>query len=218
MDKEFQPLYQERDKESFDIWELQVPEPEPIVEVDPQKEFEDECERLREEARQQGYQEGMQQAALELETKRQELLTWFNLLKKPVILLDKKLSYELVQTITWICETCIGIELSIHPEKILILLEEIKKELPALQGDKQLLMNPMDVQYLRSELNEQEAAELKDILVADEKLERGDFYLKSDYSELDGRLKTRLQEIFKKQLMEASPTDNQGEDSHNDML
>ncbi|KTD07219.1 FliH/SctL family protein [Legionella jamestowniensis] len=213
MDNEFQPLYQEKNKEDFNIWELKVSAPEPVIEIDPQEEFAKECEKLREEAKLQGYQEGMQKAALELETKKQELFGWINFLKKPVALLDKQLSYELIQTIAWVCEVCIGVEISFHPEKLLILLEEIKKELPSLQGDKQLFMNPVDVELLHNILNEQEIVELSNILVVDEKLERGDFYLKSNYSELDGRLKTRLQQLFKKQLAEvANPQD---EDSHN---
>ncbi|ASQ45418.1 FliH/SctL family protein [Legionella clemsonensis] len=217
MKNEFQPLYQEKDKEEFNIWELKMPELKPAVEINPEEEFAKECEKLREEAKQQGYQEGLQKAALELEAKKQELLAWFHFFKKPVALLDKKLSHELIQTITWVCEVCIGIELSIHPEKLLLLLEDIKKELPTLQGERQLFMNPIDVQLLRSELNDQEIAELNNILIADEKLERGDFYLKSDYSELDGRLKTRLQQIFKKELSETA-TNSQDEDSHNGLL
>lgn len=127
MDNDFQPSYQEKDKDAFDVWEFKVPEPEPIDEIDPQEELARECERLREEAKKLGYQEGMQMAAEELESKRQELVNWFDLLRKPVLLLDNNLSQELIQTILWICEICIGIELSIHPDKLLLLLEEIKK-------------------------------------------------------------------------------------------
>ncbi|WED43794.1 FliH/SctL family protein [Legionella cardiaca] len=202
MDNDFQPLYEEKDKDAFDVWEFKAPDPEPIIEIDPQEEFAQACERLREEAKKQGYQEGMQLAAEELQLQRQELANCLALLKKPITLLDNDLSYELIQTITWVCEVCIGIELSIHPDKLLLLLDEIKKELPSLREDKQLLMNPEDVQWLLENLDKQQATELSNFLVADENLVRGDFYLKSEFSELDGQLKTRLQQIFKKQLSE----------------
>ncbi|KTD16466.1 FliH/SctL family protein [Legionella jordanis] len=202
MTNDFQPLYEPEDKETFDVWELKTSEPVVVEDIDPNEELQKECERLREEAKKLGFEEGMQQAASELHKMRQDLLAWLEILQKPVLLLDEHLSYELVQTIAWICEHCIGIELSIHPEKLLTLLEEIKKELPSLQENKQLLMNPQDVEWLLNELDEKQSSELNNILIADDNLRRGDFYLKSAYSELDGRIKTRLEEILKKYLLE----------------
>lgn len=202
MDNDFQPLYEEKDSEAFNIWEIKKPEPESTIEIDEQEEFVKECDRLREEAKNRGYQEGVQLAESELQLKRQELNKWINLIQQPVVLLDNLLSQELVQTILWVCETCIDIELSIHPEKLLVVVEEIKKELPSLQGDKQLAMNPLDIQWLLNEFKEQKNSELTALLVADSTLTRGDFYLKNEYSELDGRLKTRLQKIFKSLLSE----------------
>ncbi|MDI9817658.1 MULTISPECIES: FliH/SctL family protein [unclassified Legionella] len=197
MDDSFQPWYEEKDQQAFNLWEFKVPETESIIEeVDPQEEFARECDRLREEAEKAGYQEGMKQAAEELQLKRQELANWLNLIRQPVALLDKNLSHELVQTIAWVCQACIGIELSIHPDKLSLFIEEIKKELPSLQGDKQLVMNPSDIEWLNNELEEQQLTELRSLFVTDETLERGDFYLRSEHNELDGRLKTRLQKIL----------------------
>ncbi len=125
-----------------------------------------------------------------------------NLIQNPVELLDDALSQEIVQTIAWICEACIGIELSIHPEKLLTLLEEIKRELSTLQGNRELVMNSLDVEWLLNELNEQQVSGLSALLVADPTLSRGDFDLKSEYGEVDGSLKTRLQKLFKTYLLE----------------
>lgn len=204
VENNFQPLYEEKDKDSFNIWDIRGPEPEVIEPVDPQVEIEKECARLREEAKQAGYQEGLQQASADIQQLKQELNNWIVLLQHPVALVDSQLNQEIVKTILWVCEACIGIELSIHPEKLFALIEMIKQELPALQGDKQLFMNPVDVDYLTQELKESQDFDLTQFLMPDASLAQGDFYLKSDYTDLDGRLKTRLQKLFKSYLQEDS--------------
>lgn len=204
MENNFQPLYEEKDKEAFNVWDIKGPEPEVAEPIDPQLEIEKECERLREEVKQAGYQEGLQQATADIQQIKQELNNWIVLLQHPVALVDSQLNQEIVQTILWVCEACVGIELSIHPEKIFNLIEKIKQELPALQGDKQLFMNPVDVDYLTKELKESQDSDLTQFLMPDASLAQGDFYLKSDYTELDGRLKIRLQKLFKSYLQEDS--------------
>lgn len=201
MENNFQPLYEEKDKDAFNIWDIKGPEPEVVEPVDPMIEVTKECERLREEAKQAGYQEGIQQATADIQQIKQELNNWITVLQHPVALVDGQLNQEIVQTILWVCEACIGIELSIHPEKIFTLMEMIKQELPALQGDKQLFMNPVDVEYLTKESQD---SDLTQFLMPDASLAQGDFYLKSDYTELDGRLKIRLQKLFKSYLKEDS--------------
>lgn len=203
MTSNFQPLYDDVKPETFDIWDVKGAEPEPAPpEIDVQAELAKECERLRELAKEEGYQEGLQLAALDMKKKQTELSQWIEFLQKPVILVDKLVSQEILQTILWLCECCIGIELSVHPEQLAALIETIKKELPALQGVKQLSMNPLDVEHIKNSLADADKKLLTKLLVADPELNRGDFYLKSDYNELDARLKTRLQTICQSYLYE----------------
>nr|WP_284698406.1 FliH/SctL family protein [Legionella micdadei] len=150
----------------------------------------------------------MQQAASHVQKKQQELAHWLDLLQHPAKLLDNELNQEIVQTILWICEVCIGVELSIHPEKLLTLIDVIKPELPLLQGKKQLLLNPEDADYLMNELKPSGDSELIQFIIPDPSLARGDFYLKSDFSDLDGRVKTRLKNLLKSYLQN---------DNHDDM-
>lgn len=208
MNTDFQALYEEKDKEAFDIWDVKAPTPEPLPEIDEAAEFAKECERLREEAKQAGYREGCEQAAVELRQKHEELAQWLHLLQHPLSLLDKALTEEMVQTILWICEHCIQIELACHPEKIAAIIDEIKKELPSLQAEKQLAMHPLDLEFIQKELEEQKELALSTFLLADEQLSRGDFYLKTEYNELDGRIKTRLQTLFKTYLCQDSVKPN----------
>ena len=63
-----------------------------------------------------------------------------------------------------------------------------------------LAMHPEDVNWVQSEFNEKGIDGLQEILVADPSLSRGDFYLKGEYSELDGRIYTRLTTLFAKHI------------------
>ncbi|VEG90564.1 flagellar assembly protein FliH [Legionella spiritensis] len=195
MSKDFQPFHEESGKKEFQVWEYTPVEKSDPPVVDEQIEFAIECERLRNEAKNQGYEEGLQQAASEMEALKKELRDWISFIRNPVQLVDKALSQEIVKTILWICETCIGIEISHQPEKLLVLFEEIKKELPALKKNQQMMMNPDDVEWLKGQLG-QKHKDILAVLVADPGLTRGDFYLKSEHGELDGTLKKRLQNLI----------------------
>lgn len=196
MDTDFQPLYKEKNKDDFSIWELQPQVAEPEPEIDHQAELEAECNRLREEARQAGYQEGLELADKEIKARQAELAKWLLLIQNPIRILDKQVSDEIMQTILWICKACIGFELSISPEKILAIIDDIKKELPAIVGKKQLAMNPLDKQWLEQQLDKKHDANILAILAEDNSLHRGDFFLHSEHCELNGRIQDRLQKIL----------------------
>lgn len=168
--------------------------------MSPEEEFAKECEQLREEAIKQGYDEGMAQARDEINAKKQDLVQWGRLLKNPVQLIDNKLTQEIIQTVIWLSAHCIGIELSVNPEKLRELFTHIKDELPALQPDKVFAMHPDDIEWIKTEIGLTEIPGLQDILVADNSLSRGDFYLKSEHSELDGSVQTRLITLFSKYI------------------
>lgn len=159
-----------------------------------------ECERLKKEAVEKGYAEGMQQAQTEINEKRQHFLRWFDILKNPVKLLDEHVTQEIIKTVIWLSQYCIGVELTAYPDKLKNLLDSIKKELPSLHAYKTLAMHPEDVSWVQQEFSENDIPGLQEILVADPSLSRGDFYLKGEYSELDGRLQTRLTTLFEKYI------------------
>lgn len=201
MTTDFEPMYEDQD-EDFDSWDLTQPKKAPEPEIDEKAEFARECARIREEAQKQGFQAGVDAAAADMNKKLDELDQWIAFLKKPVSLVDKDLSREIIQCILWICEACIGIELSVSAEKFEPLIEVLKQELAGLQGTKRLAMHPEDVSFLQTRMQNEPGQLLADFLVPDPSLARGDFYLKSDFNELDGRLRTRLQMLCKPYLYE----------------
>lgn len=194
---EFKPLYDDKDKNDFHCWDVKAPPPEPVPLVDEQLELAKECERLKEEAVNKGYQEGLAKAEAELNDMRAHLKEWLQIIKNPALLIDDALSDQLIQTLFWLCESCIHLELSLNPEKIKSLIHELKDEIPAIQGEKKLLLNPLDAEFLKSNLSQSKDKELLHLISEDEALNRGDFYLRGEFSDIDGRLQTRLNELLK---------------------
>lgn len=192
MSNEFEPYLTDDKKSEFSIWQYQVAQDPVVPEISPEDELARECELLRQEAREQGYAEGLQKAQAEINTLKAELTGWIEFFQHPVRLFDEQLVQEVMQTVIWLCQYCIGVELSVNPDKLSDLLNEIKGELPSLKGNKILGMNPEDAQWIKTQISEKEMPGIEQALYADPELNRGDFYLKGEHSELDGRLNTRL--------------------------
>lgn len=197
---EFEPYVNESKKSEFSVWEFNGQEAEQQIEITEQEALITECELLKQEAFANGYAEGMQQAQAEITAQKAQLTKWIELLQKPIQLLDDKLTQEILETVIWLCKYCIGVELSVDQSKLKALLDEIKTELPSLRGNKQFAMHPDDVAWVKAEIDEKAIPGLHEILVADSALERGDFYLKGEHCELDGRIHTRFITLFAKHI------------------
>ena len=200
MSNEFEPYKNEGKNSEFSVWEYEGAKGEEPPAINPEEEFLLECKRLRQEAMEKGYAEGIQQAQTDIDAMKAELVKWIDVVKKPVQLLDDQLIQEVVQTMIWLSQHCIGIELSANPEKLHDLFKEIKGELPSLRGNKVFAMHPLDVDWIRAEIDEKEIPGLHEALVADPSLSRGDFYLKGEHNELDGRIQTRFTTLFAKYI------------------
>lgn len=203
MPNKFEPYSKKQGNEhEFNVWEYQPAKKiveEPVV-IDEKEAFLAECELLRQDAIKKGYEQGLQQAQAELDEKKKEFARWFDLIQNPVKLLDDHVTQEMLQTILWLSQHCIAVELSVNPDKLRDLLNEIKTELPTLNNHRMLAMHPLDVAWIQAEIDENEIPGLQEILIADPALNRGDFYLKGEHSELDGRIHTRFATLFAKYI------------------
>lgn len=201
MSQEFEPYSNEVRKSEFSAWKYQTAKEEnPEPEINLEEELLKEQERLRQEAREQGYSEGLLRGQAEINAQKAELMKWIELMLKPVQLIDEQLIQEIIQTMVLLCQQCIGIELSVNPEQLGSLINEIKDELPSLQGNKVFAMHPLDVSWIKDHIDEKEIPGLYQALVADPSLSRGDFYLKDEHSELDGRIQNRLTTLLAKYI------------------
>lgn len=200
MSTEFEPYYAKHKNSDFNNWDVRGIKGEELPEIDPAELFAQECEQLRQDAIAKGYAEGMQGAQEEINEKKAALTKWIEFMQNPIQLIDDQLTQELIQTIIWISQYCIGVELSVNPDKLKSLVNEIKSELPSLRGNKILGMNPEDVNWLKTQFTDKEIPGIEAALSADPSLKRGDFYLKDEHSELDGRIQTRFITLFAKYL------------------
>jgi flagellar assembly protein FliH len=117
-----------------------------------------------------------------------------------VRLVDEQLVNELIQTMLWLAQSCIGIEISQQQDKIQALLKTILEQWTEISGAKSLMMHPEDVDWIKVQLQSSRHQDLLENLHPDPSLKRGDFYLKSEHMELDGRLQSRLSQLFAEQL------------------
>lgn len=190
--KEFKPDQIDIKNSQFNVWEFDRSEKETIHQVSKEEQVAIDVSRMMQEAQEKGYKVGMEQAQAEISRLKTEVGQWVELLQKPAKLLDDLLTQELIQTVMWLSQYCIGVELSIDPKQIRNLLNHIKDELPSLQGNKVFAMHPDDINWIKTHLHEREIIGLLEVLVPDTSLKRGDFYLKSEHGELDGRIETRF--------------------------
>ena len=204
MSKEFEPYSKKKANIEFNVWEYQSIQDEPPEEINEQERFLAECELLRQEAKEKGYAEGWEQAQADINDKKKEFARWFDLLQNPIKLMDEEVTQELIQTLIWLCQYCLAVELSINPDKLHGIFDKIKEELPSLNKHRVFVMHPLDVEWVKTEIGEKEIPGLHDILAADPSLNRGDFYLKGEHSELDGRMQVRLATLFAKYLTQDS--------------
>lgn len=203
MTKTFEPYFKPRAALVFHQWESseEPRQSEPVI--DEQEILRITCEQLKEEARAQGYAEGMRAAEADILQKQKEFSKALSALMQPMQLLDETLIEELIKTMLWICQACIGIELSVNPDKLTALFNLIKEELPSLKGNKILALNPEDFEWVRQQSEEGIYAEIQNMLVADPNLSRGDFYLQSEQSVLDGQVIARLSNLFSEYVSKA---------------
>lgn len=201
MTKEFEPYTILERSTDFNVWDYaeDTVATEGGVElvVDSQV---TQLELLRQEAMDRGYAEGLAKAEEEIAQQKASLMSWITLLQKPVAIIDEALVQEMIQVIIWLSHYCIGIELSVHQDKLTAIIEEVKNEIPIIKGRKELWMNAEDVEWLKKQVGDAQYQDFLAMLHVDETLGRGDFYLKTSHSELDGRLNSRLVSLFANHL------------------
>ncbi|HAU1150493.1 TPA: flagellar assembly protein FliH [Legionella pneumophila] len=203
MSNEFEPYNKQVKNIEFTTWEYQPSKGTEHSQPD-EEELINELEAVRKEAFQKGYADGLQQAQEEINTIKAELSKWLDLIQKPVQILDEQLTQEIIQTIIWLSQHCVAIELSVNTDKLNDLLNKIKGELPSLSGKKSISMHPDDVQWIKEAFPESNIPGLHELLVADPALNRGDFYLQGEHSELDGRIQTRFNTLFNEYINKES--------------
>lgn len=190
---------------TFDGWSNQnLSQPEEKVEmITPQ-----ELESIKKQAYDEAYQQGLTQAQAEINEKVQIFASLANKLINPLLILDEELEKEVIQLVTWLVKQVLNAELTIEPQKLLGVFDQLKTLLPQHNKVTNLFLNAEDHKII-AEVGELVDIELEmDKIQVDPKLLRGEFTLETIDGELDATINARLQEL----VMNILESHNQGTD------
>lgn len=202
MNKEFKPVEDKLKKTEFKNWEIHHQQ----VETAKQQEQsatalkEAELKAIRDKAYEEGFKQGQDAAQQEIEQYKEQLRFWINVFCHPSEQIEQSIKSEIVDTIFWICKYCIHVELSLHPEKLQKIIEDALQELPSLRDGKKLFLNEQDIEWIEEQLLPKDKEMILSVANKDPSLASGEFYMRDEQSEVDGRLDTRLHKILQQHL------------------
>ena len=214
MSKEFQPIKSKQTRTEFKSWEIHHHQVETAKqqELSESAQKEAELQAMREQAYQEGYQKGQQAAQQEIDILKEQLKYWIKIFSHPSEQIEQSIKAEIVDTIFWVCKHCIQVELSINHAKLQTIIEDALHELPSLRDGKKLYVNEDDLEWIESQLLPKDREMILAVATIDPSLERGEFYMRDDQSEVDGRLETRLNKILNEHLPRKQEQENDTEE------
>lgn len=159
-----------------------------------------ELEALEQQARDEGYANGMAQGLAESKATAQQQLSermarleaLYQAAARPLQQLDDQAADELVQLATLIARRVIMHELKASPELIASVVRQAADALPMATRELRVHLHPDDLALLQ----ELGTAERHWLLLPDNNLERGGCRLESERSRLDARVETRLAAVI----------------------
>ncbi|MBD2858434.1 hypothetical protein IB286_05370 [Spongiibacter sp. KMU-158] len=162
----------------------------------PEHDFESLKEQAYQEAFAQGLAEGEAQAKAILAEQCQRLQMAMTALREPQSVIDAQLQEELLQMTVALAKQLLRAELSIQPERLKSMIEKSIKQLPVLNKECQIYLNPNDLEVMNEVCagSESEAAQKPDgwQFIADASLGQGGYRIHSGDSTLDDSIETRL--------------------------
>jgi flagellar assembly protein FliH len=185
----------------------QAPERGPLsaAEPDPQK-----LERIRHEARAEGFEEGyargVQEGLQQAETDRTQGLTMLsNRFSSTIVQLEQVERHlvahaegALAELALAIAERLVRQQLTVDPALLRPILREALDRSPQVASIK-LALNPIDRAVAEAELLEMQAAggsqERQVELISDPSLDRGDVVVSTEFGLIDGRIRSQLERI-----------------------
>lgn len=159
------------------------------------------AEKAQTEARERGYTDGLIAADKEMRPKIQKLdqqlkllQTMLDSLARPLADLDEQIPQQLARLATAVGRQLARRELSADPGQIIAIIREAVSRLPAAARDVRVHVNPNDAAVVRERLASP-SQERAWVMVEDPTLTQGGCLVRSDTSQIDARLESRLNAI-----------------------
>ena len=162
----------------------------------------EEIENLHQEAWKEGYQLGMDEGRkaglaegqADSQQYLRQLQTLVATLEGGQLRQDQEVAREVLELSLVMARQILRTALHIKPELILEAIGEALKTLPTLNGHHKIITHPDSAKIVRDWLA-QEHGHLSWKVMEDSHMEPGDFRFESTYSELDGTIQTRWEEL-----------------------
>lgn len=183
-----------------------------------------ELEDLAEQARREGFEQGLAQgrdaARTELRVQTTRLGRLCDALAQPLADIDDAVESELAQLAVLIARRVIGHSIRTQPETLLPLVRELIAQLPAGTRHLRIHVHPDDAVLLREHLGDLDERGWR--IEESAQLQPGDCQLTSDQSRLDARVATRLEAVVDAVLdgedtgIDTTGTHDDADDAHRD--
>ena len=171
----------------------------------------------RQDAETRGYEAGLAKARTEmqeqlavLEGRVQSLDSLLQLLARPLQNLDAQIETELTHLALAVGRQLVRRELRIDPAQVIAIIRESLAQLPVAARDVRVHLHPEDAATVRERL----AAPVNErawTIVEDPTLSRGGCLVRSETSQIDARLESRVQAVITSTLGEERATERQSD-------
>jgi flagellar assembly protein FliH len=143
----------------------------------------------------------MQPRLAELTSRVQRLDSILQLLSQPLRALDDEVERQLIELVFAVGKQLARRELSATPDQVVAILRECLEQLPLAAREVRVHLHPEDVAIVRERLAAP-AAERAWSIVEDPTLARGGCLVRSDTSQIDARLESRVHAVLASALGE----------------
>lgn len=141
----------------------------------------------------EGKKLGLEQAAEEIEQKKQELAALLDQLQQPLLQIDQQVEQQLLQLCLAMAEAVIAVEVKTNPAVILKTLADATSVLPLQTEHILIKLHPDDLAVVEQHFTAEQVAERHWQLRAEPSIERGGCLLETPLSSMDRTIKHRLQ-------------------------
>ncbi len=179
-------------RSAFERWESREAEPAAGGEAEnPQQRLDE----IKEEARRQGYEEGLAQARAEMEQEASRLRELAESFGGALDSLDFRLADQVLNLALDIAKQVVIGELAARPERILDVVNLALRQMAESAREARLLLNPEDAQLVRHILNDLlDRSRLR--IVEDARIVRGGCLIETLEGDLDVTLQTRWRQVI----------------------
>jgi len=141
----------------------------------------------------EGKKLGLEQAAEEIEQKKQELAALLDQLQQPLLQIDQQVEQQLLQLCLAMAEAVIAVEVKTNPLVILKTISDATALLPLRTEHILIKLHPDDLAVIEQHFSPEQLTERHWQLRSEPALERGGCLLETPLSSMDRTIKHRLQ-------------------------